>query len=239
MPNRENILAPALIIGAGRTASSYVISHLRYSAGQFQEIIENDVYRVLYENLRRSWWAKDWRWVTADESEVTRRILTAVRGVLLEIFPSDLPRWAMKMIWHGHEPEVVDALFPHARFLHLVRDPRANIPSIVERIGWSQPDSENRYVTANETALDFARFGDRYLRVRQEDFDTDRETTWRRVCAFLDTPFRADANWRAEVNVSKSQEGKGDHTRTESRMDWHKLPKDVRRMAESLGYSGE
>ena len=174
-----------------------------------------------------------------NENEVTRRIWAAIRGVLLELFPSELPRWAMKMIWHGHEPEVVDGLFPQARFLHLVRDPCANIPSIVERIGWSQPEAEARYVTSNQTALAFERFGERYLRIRQEDFDAERETTWRKVCRFLDTPFKADANWGAEVNVSKSQAGRGDHTRAESRMDWKKLPKEVRQMAERLGYSGD
>lgn len=238
MPNSQNILAPTLILGAGRTASSYVVSHLQHSVGQFQEIIENDVYKVLYECCARSWWTKDWKWMAPDEEDVRRRVVETIRGALLTLFPSDKPRWAMKMIWQGHEPEVVDALFPQAKFLHLVRDPRANIPSVVERIGWSQQEAELRYVASNETALSFDRFGDRYLRVRQEEFDAAREATWRRVCEFLGVPFRESANWAAEVNVSKSQIGKGAHTRAESRMDWKALPREVRQMAERLGYSG-
>jgi len=236
MPNSDNILAPTLILGAGRTASSYVISHLSHSVGQFQEIIENDVYKVLFECCARSWWTKDWKWMASDETEVRRRVNDAIRGVLLTLFPSDKPRWAMKMIWQGHEPQIVDSLFPRAKYLHLVRDPRANIPSIVERIGWTRQEAESRYVASNKTALSFQCFGDRYLRVQQEEFDSDREDTWRKVCVFLGASFRENANWAAEVNVAKSQAGKGVHTRAESRMEWRDLPPDVREMAESLGY---
>lgn len=236
MPNHDNILAPVLIIGAGRTASSYVISHLRYSVGLFQEVIENDVYRVLYDNFRRSWWSKDWHWMTKDEAEVPRRVVAAIRGALVALFPSEMPLWAMKMIWEGHEPEVVDGLFPKARFLHLVRDPCANIPSVVERIGWSRQDAERRYVASNETALAFERFTGRYLRVRQEDFDASREGTWRKVCDFLGVPFPQSANLAAEVNVSKSQAGKGNHTRPDSRVPWASLPSEVHKMATRLGY---
>lgn len=237
MPNSHNILAPTLILGAGRTASSYVISHLNHSVGQFQEIIENDVYKVLYENFVKSWWAADWKWMTPDEAEVRRRVVSTIRGALLSLFPSEKPRWAMKMIWQGHEPSVVDALFPEATYIHLVRDPRANIPSVVERIGWSRQEAEFRYVASNETALSFRCFGDRYLCIRQEDFDRDREGVWRRVCSFLGVPFPEKVNLAAEVNVSKSQVGKKSHTREESRVQWCELPLDVRRIAESLGYS--
>jgi hypothetical protein len=239
MPNNDNIQAPALILGSGRTASSYVISHLQHSVGLFQEVIENDVYRVLYENCCRSWWSKDWHWMGADESEVFRRTAAAIREVLLQLFPSSKPRWAMKMIWEGHEPEVVDAVFPKARFLHLIRDPRANIPSIVERIGSSQAEAEARYVAANATALAFERFGNRYMRLRQEEFDSDREGAWQRICAFLEVPFRPEANWAAEVNVSKSQVGKRVHTRPEGRMEWKSLSNTVRKIAKLLGFRGE
>lgn len=236
MPNTGNVTSPALIIGAGRTSSSYVISHLRYSAKTFQEIIENDVYRALYENCSKSWWSKDWHWMVQSESEARVRIYAAIRATLVELFPSEDARWAMKMLWAGHEPEVVDGIFPAAKYLHLVRDPRANIPSIEERIGWSRAEAEASYVKSNEGALAFGRFEGRYLRIRQEEFEEDRKATWCRICQFLETPYVEDSDWASAVNVAKSQVGKADHTRSDTRVAWDSLTVPVQEMATLLGY---
>ena len=84
--------------------------------------------------------------------------------------------------------------------------------------------------------LRFARFRGRYLRVRQEDFVDRREETWRELLEFLGVP-PADGDWDRELNVSPSQKGRIGEKRADSALEWRKLPDEVIRMAEQLGYA--
>lgn len=236
MPNATNVRRPVLVIGAGRTATSYFLDRLRFGRGDFQNIVENVIYRDLYSALRERWWSKEnWRYV-CPEDEAERRVIEAIRQTFLVLFPSEQPYWAMKCIWDDHEAALVHAIFPEARYVHLVRDPRTNVASMMERIGWSFERGCHMYVKANQNALRFARFGRRYLRVRQEDFVDRLAETWAAVTEFLGVPPR-EADWERELNVSPSQAGKVGSKRDDASLEWLKLPDQVVRMAEKLGYS--
>ena len=152
MPNSENIKSPALVIGAGRTASSYVLDRLHHARRDFQNIIENDIYKDLYEALRRRWWcAENWRHV-GEEEEVERRIIETIRGAFITLFPSERPHWVMKCIWEAHDEALLDELFPRARYLHLVRDPRTCIASMMERIGLDFVEACEKYSKTSMSA---------------------------------------------------------------------------------------
>ena len=142
----------------------------------------------------------------------------------------------MKCIWEGHDPALLNALFPEARYLHLIRDPRANIASMMERIGMSHETACKKFVESNETALRFERFEGRYLRVRQEDFIDAREETWKRICEFLGVEYRT-VDWDRELNVSPSQEGKVQAKRISAQASWAELTPDTREMGARLGYA--
>ncbi|MEO0479902.1 MAG: sulfotransferase [Planctomycetota bacterium] len=236
MPNPQNIESPTLIIGSGRTSSSYVISHLQHTAGVSQELIENYVCRDLYRALAEAPWCEDWHYVSEDQAEVRARIRKTVHDALITLFPSDLPSWTMKMLWAGQDPGRTDWLFPDARYLHLVRDPRTCVPSIMERIGHSKRKACTEYRYANQNAFEFRRFGERYLMVRQEDFLTDRVNTWRRIHAHLGIEFDSSADWTTPINVAESQIGRTERGRRDSAMRWGSLPKPIRRLARDLGY---
>jgi len=235
MPNHSNILRPVLVLGCGRTASSYVLDRLQFGQGTFQQIIENDVYRDVYSALTDRWWCKRWPDV-ADATASRRRVLGATRQVLLTLFHGDARNWAMKMIWPKHDPEVVSALFPEARFLHLTRDPRTNVPSMIERLQFKPRHAETAYLESNATALLFGQFEGRYLRVKQEDLIATRTETWTGICTFLGVEAPAPERWERELNTSASTEGKVVNMRADSRLRWKKLRPEVRAMAEQLGY---
>lgn len=236
MPNSTNVRSPVLVVGAGRTASSYLLDRLQFGRQDFQNIIENELYRDLHRDLRERWWCiENWRYV-CPEDEVERRVIEAIRQTFVMLFPSERSQWVMKCIWDAHDPALLHAIFPEARYVHLVRDPRTNVASMIERIGWSFERSSQMYVSANRMALRFARFPDRYLRVRQEDFVDRRDETWGCLLEFLGVP-PADSDWDRELNVSPSQRGKLAAKRADDAVEWQKLPDEVVAMAKQLGYA--
>ncbi len=237
MPNPDNILKPALIVGAGRTGSSYVLDRLRFAQGDFQSVIENDIYRDTYRALRDGWWcAENWRHESKDDAEIERRILQSIRDAMTTLFPSARPRWAMKCIWEDHDPDLLDALFGEAKYIHLVRDPRTCIASMIERIGMTPEVASEKYVASNETALKFEQFEGHYLRVRQENLIDRMAETWRAICEFLGASFDEDAIWFKEQNVAPSQAGRVTDKRADSRLKWDELAPEVHAMARRLGY---
>jgi sulfotransferase family protein len=84
-------------------------------------------------------------------------------------------------------------MFPDSRFIHLVRDPRANVASYrrvtfdYSRIG----TLASRWSIYNEEILRTTReLGSRYLLIRFEDFIKEIEVVTQSVFQFLDTPDR-------------------------------------------------
>jgi hypothetical protein len=236
MPNPTNVRRPVLVVGAGRTASSYFLDRLHWARKDFQNVVENEVCMDLYRDLRQKWWCvENWSHVCS-EDEAERRVIEAIRETFVTLFPSDRPYWVMKCIWDAHDPALLHALFPEARYVHLARDPRTNIASMMERVGWSFERGCQMYVRSNQTALRFAHFTGRYLLVRQEDFVERRDETWERVIAFLGVP-QIEVSWERFLNVSPSQEGKVAAKRADDAVEWQKLPDEVVAMAKQLGYA--
>lgn len=234
MPNPGNIDRPVLVIGPGRTSSSYFLDRLHHARKDFQSIIENSIYLDLQKALAGGWWSGDWRYV-CDNDERDRRILELARQSYITLFPSDRPHWVMKAIWDLHKVETLDYMFPQARYVHLVRDPRTNIASMMERIGWGYDRACKSYVDSNNAALAFQQLQGRYYRVRQEDFVDRLEETWDGIIEFIGVE-PMQVNWVRYLNVSPSQEDKVTEKRANAKLAWDDLPQDVRAMAENLGY---
>ncbi|GEM_PF-2221560 len=235
MPNLQNIESPLLIIGAGRTASSYVIDRLFHGRHDFYGVIENYIYLDVFKALTEGWFAGDWKWV-CDNEERDRRIIKMLREAYCTLFPSEQPHWVMKCIWEVHRIALLDQLFPKAKYLHLIRDPRTNLPSMMEFIQWKFDRACTKYIESNNLALQYQQFQGRYLRVRQEDFIDRTEETWRRVTDFLGVePLPVD--WDKYINLSPSQQDKTREKRADSSMRWEELPAQIQQMALDFGYS--
>ncbi|MEO0733442.1 MAG: sulfotransferase, partial [Bacteroidota bacterium] len=90
-------------------------------------------------------------------------------------------------------PELL-SLFPNAKILHLIRDPRPNVRSLVRRQYLPLAVAAQRWKDWNLAGLTAARWQgpDRILRLRYEDLLTEPEKTLKQVCVFLDIPFLPD-----------------------------------------------
>lgn len=123
-------------------------------------------------------------WCRALVGLVQQRAFEEKRGarVLLEKTPSNARR--------VHD---IDLLFPRARFLHVVRDGRDVVASLLRasrswgaRWAPSDPSSAARLWRSHvRDAERAAAFGDRYLAVRYEDVRADPEAELGRILAFL------------------------------------------------------
>lgn len=119
-------------------------------------------------------------------------IIDAVYRVYLEKNFPGAYRWGDKTTWYQHYLEDLDAYFPNAQYIHIIRDPRAVLASY--RKVPHLPDD------ALEVAADWRRsvsairsFGarnrTRYLEVAYEDLVVEPERELRRICSFLNETF--------------------------------------------------
>jgi len=102
--------------------------------------------------------------------------------------PSGATRVGEKSPVHTHHVDELSAFYPDAKFIHIVRDPRAVVLSRIKAGFGSNLVEPNvhRWARAAEMHRDHAdRLGDRYLLVSYEDLVTDQRATLQKVCDFL------------------------------------------------------
>lgn len=102
--------------------------------------------------------------------------------------------------WGDKDPRLVEilptvkALFPDARVVHIIRDPRDVLAS-KKKAEWSRRWPVPWHVLANRTQLILGRrhgrraFGDAYVEVRYESLLADPQTELTRICATLGEDF--------------------------------------------------
>lgn len=136
------------------------------------------------------------------------------------------PRWGDKRPRYAMFPEALLALFPGARLVEVVRDPRGAVASQIP-MGWDEPSVALPASLANWThsiermAAVARRLGpDRLLRVRYEDLVADPDAELARVCVFAG--LAADAA-TVEGMLAAPRAGKDsraeDHTRFRGAID--------------------
>lgn len=239
MPNLANITKPILVIGPGRSGSSWLVDILAQHPA-VQPLTENSLITTMFAELHQSWWSDDWGWL-CDEAERDRRITRGLRNLYCELFPASEPMWVMKMLWRGRPWDFVHQLFPDALYLHIVRHPCTAIPSMMEYMGSKNPVwQELSYVTeeylqGNRDALEVRRRGYPYLLIRQEDAQREPEKVWDEVSGFLglspDVPF---LELRRKVNLAASTRRMP--TVSRAALSWTGLPDTVRALCRELGY---
>jgi Sulfotransferase family len=102
-------------------------------------------------------------------------------------------RWGDKSLnTERYARPILDA-YPHARFLHMIRDPRDRYASSKTRWGVRRGGvgaGTAEWLTSVRTALEHQRRDPRrYRAVRYEDLASDPEGTLRDLCAFIGEPF--------------------------------------------------
>jgi hypothetical protein len=239
MPNSGNITAPILVIGPGRSGSSWLV-HALSQHPDVQPLIENAIVRSLHREIFHSWWAKAWHW-ECDDVELERRAIRTVHAALCELFPGEKPRWVMKMIWEGHPWEFAAKLFPEACYIHITRSPTTAISSMQEYLGKINPvwhnfqHAEKQYIAAHREALKLRDAGVPYLRIRQEDAAVDPHKVWEQVREFCGLSNVPVSNLTEEINTSASTVGRVKQMRPP--LPWSDFSSETIVLCRELGYS--
>lgn len=208
-------LSPVMIVGHGSSGTSItgkmIREYLRVSFGTESQFIPRYYYRLerygdlaLDKNLRRlvsdilseRWFVRCRKFgfetsVDAVLADVPRR---TYRGVLESIFRqlalhNRMGRWGDKTPEYIHHLPVLKALFPDARYLHLVRDGRDVALSVFDRF-WGAKNivtAALEWRDAVERAREFASTLEpgQVLELRYEDLLMQPRQTFARIIEFL------------------------------------------------------
>ena len=135
-------------------------------------------------------------------------------------------RWGHKTPRLVRHWERLARLFPDARFIHLVRDPRAVAASLRS----SAAHRNHALAAARRWRLDTGFglamervLGSRALRVHYEDLVRGPEATIRKVCAFLDLAFDRTMLQPAELRLNPHEALRGHHERVGQPIDGESL----------------
>lgn len=100
-------------------------------------------------------------------------------------------RWGEKTPHHAREIETLCAWYPSCRIVHLVRDPRDVVASLL-RMPWGSPSvvqNARLWRELTQPAGSASRGRPNHLSLRYEDLVEDPEATLRYLCEFLGEPF--------------------------------------------------
>ena len=103
-------------------------------------------------------------------------------------------RWGEKTPGNLFFADVIHDMFPDARFIYMVRDPRAGVASM-QKVSFFPQDvvfnalSRQKHATVGRALLHRHVPDDQRMTLRYEDLVREPEHAVRTVCAFLDEPF--------------------------------------------------
>jgi ElaB/YqjD/DUF883 family membrane-anchored ribosome-binding protein len=241
MPNSQNVTSPILLIGAGRSATSWVVYTLqRHPDVQKQLLPENSIINAIYSDIFESWWSKNWK-VLCNEDERERRAIAAAWAVICELFPGNESHWVMKAIWKNQPWNFMRKVFPDARYIHVVRCPTTAVPSIMEFVGKEYPVwkdlkfAEREYIQAHYDALALRDAGVPYMMVRQEDIRLNSKDIWQNLQKFCGLKEVSIEDINCELNASPSMRGKVKDGR--SPIAWTDFSAEMFKLCEQLGYT--
>jgi hypothetical protein len=145
-----------------------------------------------------------WRGMEGVLAEVRRRLMATPRPsydrlflLLMQVYAErrGARRFGDKTPWNVRHLERIARMFPNARIIHLVRDPRAHVASrrklprtsndvVTSAVKWKLDLVAARRFASSPLATPAS-----FLELRYEDLVREPEAQVRRVCAFLDERF--------------------------------------------------
>ena len=148
----------------------------------------------------------------------------------LDLDRSGKTRWGDKTPAYVHEIERIHTIFPHAQFIHIIRDAR-DVCISLRNVGWHGPKLRHmadywrgevmRGITAGRALGDSY-----YLEVPYETLVTRTEETLKQICSFLDEPFDASMLAWYDLTASKTE---GRPMRFQTKLGRAPKPSDIGR----------
>jgi hypothetical protein len=188
---------PFWVIGAPRSGTTFLAKVLDHHPEIF---LTNETRVMLLFSRMLNRWVEARRLLATSKDEVIQSLWRQVPGVVEGIYRDlgTMPgqRWGDKYPQYAdaiEDPEAlttIDRLFPQGQYVHIIRDPRAVVASILAK-GWLSFDDAIRAWRAFVTqARDFGTHlgGDRYLEVRFEALVEHAHSSAEAIFTFLGLP---------------------------------------------------
>lgn len=233
MPTNRNVLSPLVIVGPGRSASSWIIHNMN-SHPDCETIIENSIVDDIFNICTRQWWTSQLSYVCNDEDWLERVVITT-RQTFLSLFPGTSKAWCIKNIWAKHEWNFFHKVFPEAKFLHVIRNPLQCVLSMTNFVGsdykeWRNIEfSQRQYITAHHCAIKIRDLGYPYLQIKFEDIGKIPQDVLDNVCRFAGLPLFEFKDAEVVINAERAD-------RVFSGIDLTLISKELTDLASSLGY---
>jgi len=212
--------APLFVIGSGRSGNT-LVRRVLMASGQIhippETFVLGDLIDLWPRTALLSWRERVWlfcahfekhrHWPTfelpnLDEFAAEARHLRPRRlRPLIEAFyfylarknGSTARRWGDKTPWNTYHLPAIGHMFPHARYLWLVRDGRDVALSYRDAgLIADLPGAAQRWCEANAACARFARWSRNVLQIHYEDIATEPDRAFRRMFDWADLTYSAD-----------------------------------------------
>ncbi len=259
LPVETPMAPPFWVIGAPRSGTTFLARVLDHHPEIF---LTNETRMMLLFSRMLNRWVDSRRLLATSKNEIVDSLWRQAPGLIEQVY-RDLgakpgQRWGDKYPQYAdgdHDPEAlatIDRLFPASQYVHIIRDPRAVVASIVSK-GWLVFDDA---IEAWRTFVTHAHaFGmevgeDRYHEVHFENLVEDGHSTMEEIFTFLglgnhpqvDAFLRAEADKRTPVSAPMGRPGSVGREAWEGRLDESQVSKievELSGLMSEFGYGAE
>jgi len=187
--------------------------HPEIACGPESQLLEHTSFMEFHQYLEDTWMPMFER-LGMDQNDVDHAL-----GMFMDNFftryaaQRDKQRWGEKTPKNIFRLEYLFRLFPRAKFIHMIRDPRDIHCSVMEKArtttdrwtGITAERTAERWMSAIERGRPWRISADKYLEVRYEDLTAQPVLTSRRVLDFLgeswsDAVLEGQSTYRGNVN---------------------------------------
>jgi hypothetical protein len=197
------LAGPVFIVGAPRSGTSM----LHWSLVQHENLwgsAESDFLRPLVKGIRSAYESGtnlgDYHWLIKENVSKAEFMLFIGQGIeSLYLSRSGGLRWVDQTPQYVLDFSSLNAMFPHARFIHIVRDGRQVICSMQEKFGWSFVKAMNTWKQMVEAGHQIScekRIN--FLQIKYESIVRDPESSFREIFEYIEEKFEP-----ASVNFLK------------------------------------
>lgn len=167
-----------------------------------RELSQADIARILDVIFHRYRFVKEWQGAPPDPALLIARLPARTPAALLDTLYSDYARqhgagrWGDKTPIYASYVDLIAAIFPTARFVHIIRDGRDVALSMLDKWGDKELHVDIYFAARNwvrrirQAHASAARLGPgRYYEMRYEALVAAPEAELRPLCDFLDEPY--------------------------------------------------
>ncbi|NVO20913.1 MAG: sulfotransferase [Bacteroidetes bacterium] len=170
----------------------------------WNKVILQDFYEALFQHLRISYWEIT-NWPKFDKEELWQALLqcegpNSFETVFKTVYSQyhsyyekkDILLFGDKNPVYSNQVDMLAKIFPTARFIHLTRDYRDNLVSMLD-VDFEMPNIsvlvyrwKYSWMTINKVA---SKYPERFLTIRYEDLVENAQERFCELCRFLEIPF--------------------------------------------------